>query len=192
MESDDQMMEIETGARLKALRASSGMTLDELARSSGVSRAMISRIERGEASPTAVLLARLATALGHSLSTFFAATPSAEPFSASGQQHVWKDPETGYVRRSVSPPGTGSGVDIVDVVLPPGKRVSFPPQASSTGIFQHVWVLEGRLVMVVQEIERDMETGDCLFHDIGLGHSFINPGTEPVRYAVILEHRRKP
>lgn len=166
------------------------MTLEALAHASGVSRAMISRIERGEASPTAVLLARLATALGHSLSSFFASGEGAAPFLPAEAQHVWTDPETGYVRRAVSPPGTGAGVDIVDVVLPPGKQVNFPPQASSQGIFQHVWVLNGRLVMRVRETEWDMHTGDCLFHDIGIGHSFINPGPDPVRYVVVLEHRR--
>lgn len=168
-----------------------GMTLEELALASGVSRAMISRIERGETSPTAALLARLAAALGHSLSTFFAVDQPVDPFNPVDRQHVWKDPETGYVRRAVSPAGTGSGIDIVDVVLPAGKRVSFPPQASSRGIVQHVWILDGSLNMEVQGTVREMRTGDCLFHDIGLGHSFINPAQNPVRYAVVLENRRK-
>ena len=56
------------------LRVERGLTLDQLADLSGVSRAMISRIERSEASPTAALLARLCSALGVSLSVFFAST----------------------------------------------------------------------------------------------------------------------
>lgn len=191
MESKVHILEFDTGARLRDLRTASGMTLEELAIASGVSRAMISRTERGEASPTAALLARLATALGHSLSTFFAVDQPADPFNPFDRQHVWKDPDTGYLRRAVSPPGTGSAIDIVDVVLPPGKRVSFPPQASSRGIVQHVWVLDGVLSMELQGTVRELRTGDCLFHDIGLGHSFINPGRTPVRYAVVLENRRK-
>ena len=151
MESKDHMVEFEAGERLKALRLAKGLTLDGLAMQSGVSRAMISRIERGEASPTAVLLARLVAALGHTLSSFFATAKLVDPFLPVARQHVWSDPETGYLRRAVSPPGTGSGVDIVDVVLPAGKRVSFPPQASSAGINQHVWVLDGSLTMTVMD-----------------------------------------
>jgi len=65
-------LEAAIGARIRKLRLEKGLTLDDLATSSGVSRAMISRIERAEASPTASLLARVCAALGLSLSTFFA------------------------------------------------------------------------------------------------------------------------
>lgn len=190
MENEDQIVDIATAARLRALRAESGLTLDQLAQQSGVSRAMISRIERGETSPTAVLLARLVTALGHTLSSFFAEKQRGNPLQPRHAQHEWTDPETGYVRRSVSPPGTGSAVDLIEVILPTGKRVSFPPQASSEGIHQHVWVLDGELTLEVQGQVHAMGQGDCLFHDIGRGHSFENRGSRPVRYAVILEHKR--
>lgn len=72
MENKDHILESSIGERIRALRAENGLTLDQLAAESGVSRAMISRIERGEASPTASLLARICAALGLSLSGFFA------------------------------------------------------------------------------------------------------------------------
>nr|WP_316651578.1 XRE family transcriptional regulator [uncultured Gellertiella sp.] len=187
MESQDHIVEEGIGSRLRQLRADRGMTLEALQAASGVSRAMISRIERGEASPTAALLARLCTALGLSLSRFFAEEGPGEPFLRRKDQHVWQDPETGYVRRAVSP--GGAAVDLVDVSLPPGKRVSFPPQAASRDIFQHVWLLEGELTMDLAGDIHRLEAGDCLYHDIGRGHSFINEGTATARYAVVLEHR---
>lgn len=180
-----------TAERVRALRQAAGLTLDGLAERSGVSRAMISRIERGETSPTAALLARLASALGHSLSSFFAANEAAEPFWPLARQHVWTDPETGYLRRAVSPPATGSGVDLVEVVLPAGKTVRFPPQASIRGVFQHVWVLNGCLVLEVAGVSHRLETGDCLYHDIGIGHGFFNPDDGPVRYLVVLEQGKR-
>ena len=183
-------MDLSTAARMRSLRAQSGLTLDQLAQHSGVSRAMISRIERGETSPTAALLARLVSALGHTLSSFFTEENPGQPLQRRQAQHVWTDPETGYVRRSVSPPGTGSAIDLIEVTLPAGKRVNFPPQASNEGIHQHVWVLEGDLMLEVEGQMHAMETGDCLFHDIGRGHSFENRGAKPVRYTVILEHKR--
>lgn len=190
MENPDHKIGDATALRLRTLRVQQGMTLEQLARQSGVSRAMISRIERGETSPTAVLLARLAAALGETLSSFFAAETEADPYHPRAAQHEWIDPESGYIRRAVSPPGTGSGVDLVEVVLPPAKQVSFPPQASSVGIFQHVWVLDGTLTLECQGKTHVLKAGDCFYHDIGRGHRFENSGTQPVRYAVILEHRR--
>lgn len=184
-------MEKFTADRVRTLRLGAGLTLDMLSERSGVSRAMISRIERGETSPTAALLARLTASLGHSLSSFFAGAQEAEPFWPHHRQHVWADPETGYVRRAVSPPASGSGIDLVEVVLPSGKHVRFPPQASSEGICQHVWVLAGVLVIEVAGVTHRLETGDCLYHDIGIGHSFRNETGEPVRYAVVLEHGRR-
>lgn len=100
------------GSRLKALRRARGLTLDALAAGSGVSRAMISRVERGEASPTAALLGRLCATLGVSLSGFFALdgpSGAASPLSRRGDQPVWRDPATGYRRRNVSPPSPEPG-----------------------------------------------------------------------------------
>ena len=59
------------GRRLKATRLMRGLTLEQLAERSGVSRAMISRVERGESSPTAALLDRLCAGLGIVLSALF-------------------------------------------------------------------------------------------------------------------------
>jgi transcriptional regulator with XRE-family HTH domain len=180
------------GARLKALRATHQLTLDELATRSGVSRAMISRIERGEASPTAALLARLSEALGLSLSAFFADDGEAEasPVSRKASQKQWRDPHTGYLRRSVSPPGMQSRVDIVEVDFPPHARVSFPPREESRAMTQHVWLFEGELEMVIGDTVHTLHPGDCLFMDIGDAFDFHNPSDKPARYAVILDRGR--
>lgn len=123
----EQQLEQAIGIRIRTLRLDKGLTLEDLAAASGVSRAMISRIERAEASPTASLLARICAALGLSLSAFFAEEgEQASPLARRQEQQVWRDPETGYLRRAVSAPGTASDVDIVEVEFPVGARVSFP------------------------------------------------------------------
>lgn len=168
------------------------MTLDELAKASGVSRAMISRTERGEVSPTASLLARLCEALGLSLSHFFAPdNPPSSPFVQREEQRLWRDPVTGYLRRSVSPPGTNSFVDIVEVEFPPGARVSFPPREESREMTQHVWLFEGQLNMVLPDETYELHPGDCLFMHIGDAFEFHNPSDKPARYAVILDRGRR-
>ena len=177
---------------LKRLRAEGGFTLDGLAEASGVSRAMISRIERAEASPSALILAKLCAALGTTLSAFFAdADRPADPLSRRVDQPVWRDPETGYSRRSVSPSGTGSGVDIVLVRFPLGGRIAYPPKHGAEGLNQHIWMMSG-----VLEVETGGETyllskGDCLFMPVAEPHSFTNAGDTDVLYAVIIERTRQ-
>lgn len=191
MENSDSELEIAIGERLKSLRAASGLTLDQLADRSGVSRAMISRIERAEASPTAALLARLCEGLGLTLSVFFAPEePSSSPLSRRTQQRLWRDPKTGYLRRSVSPPGMPSPVDIVEIEFPAGARVSFPPREESRVMTQHVWLFEGMLDMVLPDATHRLHPGDCLFMDIGDAFDFYNPSDKPARYAVILNRGR--
>lgn len=191
MENQIAEIEIIIGERLKALRASAGLSLDQLAERSGVSRAMISRIERAEASPTAALLARLCEGLGLSLSSFFASdAPVSSPLSRRQDQRLWRDPTTGYLRRSVSPPAMPSPVDIVEIEFPAGARVSFPPREESRVMTQHVWLFEGVLDMVLSEKTYRLQPGDCLFMDLGDAYEFHNPSDRPARYAVILNRGR--
>ena len=95
--------------RVRELRASRALSLDALAGKSGVSRSMISLIERGESSPTAVVLEKLAGGLGVTLASLFdasagaAQTPSG-PVARREDQPLWQDPGSGYRRRNVSPP----------------------------------------------------------------------------------------
>lgn len=192
MDMQNDNVEARIAARLKVLRSERGLTLDDLASLSGVSRAMISRIERADASPTASLLARLCSALGLSLSAFFeAGADSASPLARRAAQPLWRDPESGYLRRSVSPPVTGSGVDIVEVEFPPGARVVFADQPASRNMFQHVWLFAGTLEMQVGENIVTLEAGDCLWMSIGDVHSFHNPGPSAARYAVIIETSKR-
>lgn len=188
MENDDADLARHIGARLNALRAERGLTLDQLAEQSGVSRAMISRVERGEASPTAALLARLCSALGVSLSVFFATGgPEVSPLARRADQSVWRDPESGYLRRVVSPGGTGSRVDVVEVEFPAGAEVRFPGQQASRSQSQHVWLFEGEMELSVGEAVHRLTAGDCLFMNVGDVHGFRNPTDKAARYAVIID-----
>jgi transcriptional regulator with XRE-family HTH domain len=191
MENQDRDIAEAISARVRQLREKAELTLDQLAERSGVSRAMISRIERAEASPTAALLARLSEALGLTLSAFFADDDRpASRLSRREAQQLWRDPATGYLRRAVSPAGMPSPVDIVEVDFPAGARVSFPPREESRVMTQHIWVFDGVLDMVLPEATYRLEPGDCLFMDIGDAFEFHNPSDKPARYAVVLNRGR--
>src|SRR3546814_17435501 len=123
---------------------------------------MLSRIERGESSPTAQLLGKICGGLGVTFSVLFAETEvPASPLSRRADQPTWRDPATRYVRRNVSPPGTGSPVDIVEVEFPAGGCVPFDNQRLA-GTDQHVWVLDGLLEMEVGEENFRLAQGHCL------------------------------
>jgi transcriptional regulator with XRE-family HTH domain len=173
------------GRRIRALRGA--MTLDALARQAGVSRAMLSRVERDESSPTAQFLARLAMGLGVSLSTLFAEA-AASPLARAEAQPLWRDPASGYLRRAISPAGTGSSVDIVEIIFPPLARVGFDNRRD-IGLDQHVWVLEGRLELTLDGALHAMGPGDCLHMRLDRPVEFHNPTPTPTRYVVIIGGR---
>src|SRR5258705_8972895 len=96
--------------RVRELRAAQGLSLDALATKSGVSRSMISLIERGESSPTAVVLEKLAAGLGVMLASLFDAPAAAAqapsgPVARRDDQPQWRDPAPGRPPRHPPPPG---------------------------------------------------------------------------------------
>ncbi|PZP98583.1 MAG: DNA-binding protein [Variovorax paradoxus] len=175
-------------AQVRQLRAARGLSLDALASHCGVSRSMISLIERGESSPTAVVLERLASGLGVPLAALFDAAPgaAAEPVARRAEQPLWRDPASGYVRRNVSPPGAGSPIRIVEVEFPAGAQVAYDTGARSPRVHQQIWVLEGRMQIRLGETVHDLATGDCLAHALDRPIVYSNPTRRPARYAVVL------
>jgi transcriptional regulator with XRE-family HTH domain len=148
-------------ARLKTEREGRGWSVAELAERSGVSRAMISKVERAEASPTAALLGKLSGAFGLTLSALLArAEQSTGRLARRVQQPQWTDPDTHYQRRVVSPP-TGGPLEIVEVALPAGASVTFPA-AAYTFRYHQILVLAGMLTLIEGGTEHALSRGDCL------------------------------
>jgi transcriptional regulator with XRE-family HTH domain len=172
------------GRRVGERRAALKLSLDEIAALTGVSRAMISRIERGEVHASAVVLDKLCAGLGIGLSALFA-RDVASPLLRRADQPVWQDPSSGYVRREVAPAGTGSPVRIVEVDFPAGAEVSFE-RSPHRVLDQHVWVLAGEIEIELSGTIYRLAAGDCLHMRIAEGNTFRNISGKPARYAVIL------
>jgi transcriptional regulator with XRE-family HTH domain len=177
--------------RVRELRAAHGLSLDALAGKSGVSRSMISLIERGESSPTAVVLEKLAAGLGVMLASLFdtpsaSAQPSSSPVARRDDQPQWQDPASGYLRRNISPPGVPQPMQIVEVHFPPGGRVAFENGARDMRVHQQVWILEGAIDITVGEERYRLREGDCLAMQLDRQTMFHNPTRKPARYAVVI------
>jgi transcriptional regulator with XRE-family HTH domain len=177
--------------RVSELRAAEGLSLDALASRSGVSRSMISLIERGESSPTAVVLEKLAAGLGVTLASLFD-TPAAAAQTVSGpvarrdDQPQWQDPASGYRRRNVSPPGVPQPMQIVEVHFPPGGRVAFETGGRDMRVHQQIWVLEGAIDITLGAERHRLREGDCLAMQLDRPTMFHNPTRKPTRYAVVI------
>jgi transcriptional regulator with XRE-family HTH domain len=176
-------------SRVRDRRSAIGMTIDELARASGVSRAMISKIERRDASPTATLLGRLCNALGLPMSAMFATAQEAFPVKRAYDRATWRDPGSGYLRSTVSPDmGPAS---IVDVVMPPGGDVSYD-NIIPMPFEQYIWILEGELEVTYGEEPTQLLTGDCLYVRLDRPTRFRNLSAWKTRYAVFLASGHLP
>lgn len=175
------------GQSLQEARQSRGLSVKALAQRAGVSRAMIAKVERGEAQATAILLGRLSGALGMTLSQLVArAEEGQERLVRAADQPEWVDPETGYRRRAISP--AGGALELVEVALPPGARVSYPPD-SYRFIHQQLWVLHGHLAFQEGATEHHLDPGDCLVLGDPEPCAFANPGTCECRYLVAVARR---
>jgi transcriptional regulator with XRE-family HTH domain len=199
------------GERLRAQRRARGWPIERLAAASGVSRAMISKIERGESSPTAVVLGKLSAALQLSVTELLAPGP-AEP-RPGGQEGTaaaglpggpaarggavrraagtpqWRDPDTGYLRRQISTPRFPAAV--TEVVLPPGARVPYPAGAYAF-IAQLVWVLSGELTLSDGPAEHVLAAGDTFELGEPRPREFRNDGAGDCRYLVVVTRTAAP
>lgn len=184
---DDQTLNTRIAQRVRELRTAKGLSLDALSTQCGVSRSMLSLIERGETSPTAVVLDKLAAGLGVPLASLFEAPPRPdEPIARRADQAVWQDPHSGYVRRNVSPGGIKSPTQIVEVTFPPQARVTYEAGARSPVVLQQIWMLEGQMEITYGAALYALAAGDCLAIPLDSPNSFHNPGDMPARYAVVL------
>ncbi|HSW04561.1 helix-turn-helix domain-containing protein [Aquabacterium sp.] len=173
--------------RVHALRTAQNLSLDALATRCGVSRSMISLVERGESSPTAVVLERLATGLGVMLASLFDEAPEqAEPVVRRAAQLNWTDPQSGYVRRNLSPPGYPAPLQLVEVSFPPGARVAYETGARERPVHQQLWVIEGAVDIQLGNQQHQLATGDCLAMRLDQPIVFSNPHRHPARYLVAI------
>jgi transcriptional regulator with XRE-family HTH domain len=179
--------------RVRDLRAQCGYSLDVLSTRSGVSRSMLSLVERGESSPTAVVLERIATGLNVTLASLFEnpqATP--EPIARYADQLLWQDPHSGYVRRNVTPAGPGAAVQIVEVLFPPQARVMYESSAREPVVQQQIWVLDGTMEVTLGTTTHTLHTGDCLAMVLNQTMAYHNPTQHTARYAVVIANLAKP
>jgi transcriptional regulator with XRE-family HTH domain len=175
--------------RVRELRDAQNLSLDALASRSGVGRSTISLIERGESSPTAAVLDKLASALGVALASLFEDKAPEErapsPVARVADQPLWIDPGSGYMRRSLSP-SAPSPLQLVDVAFPAGQRVAYDSTPHNADIHQQVWMIEGAMEISVGDQQWRLDAGDTLAMRLDRHIVYHNPTRQNARYLVAL------
>ena len=172
---------------LKGRREALGLSLGQLAERSGVSKAMIAKIESGQSSPTASLLGRLCAGLGVTLSTLMNSVESAElTVFRAATQPSWHDSETGLLRTLVAPAASPSATEIARLQLPSGTTVAYDV-VPRVPLRQHIYLQAGSLQFTIGGETTVLQPGDCLFALIDRPTRFDVVGDEAAEYLVIQE-----
>ncbi len=174
---------------IRELRTAKGYSLDVLAARSGVSRSTISLIERAATSPTAVVLEKLAAGLDVSLASLFsyeAEGTAIQPLVHQAQQLQWRDPETGYIRRNLSPPGWKSPIQLVEVNFPAHTRVAYDLTGREKPVYQQIWMLNGTMNILFGSETYVLNQGDCLALKLDQPLIFHNLTSNSARYIVAI------
>ncbi len=174
------------GGRVKEFRRGRGLTLEELAELSGVSRAMISKLERGEKNPTLVVAAKLAEGLGVTLSQLAGMEERREVVVVPRERRmVMRDPETGFERQLLSPNFVGRGVEFIRNEIPEGSTSGeFPPHRR--GVEEHIVVERGSLRATLGGEEYLLEEGDAVYFEADVPHRFDNAGEGECSYYLVI------
>lgn len=177
----------EIALRIKQTRKQSQLSLEKLASLSGVSRATISKIERGESLPSTTVLAKLSKALGLSMTELVAQQAEDDiVLLKADQQPLILDPRSNYKRRCLSPILPGRGIDWSISELQPNQKTPLF-HAHRQGTEEYLYVLNGSLQVHIGHHQYIMSEGDSIFYKAAASHAFENLTDQVARYMVIID-----
>lgn len=178
---------MELSSNIRARRARLGLTLEALAARTGVSRAMLSEIERGAKNPTIKVVCQIAEGLGCTVSELLGEAAPAPPLVVRrDERRLLVDPHSGVERQLLSPAFQRRGIEVLWYVIPPGQRVgAFPPHRP--GVAEHITVVEGDLQCRLGAQELTLATGDSVAFQADVEHDFYNPGAAPCRFFLLID-----
>lgn len=175
----------ELGERILALREARGWSLEALANASGVSRSMLSEIERSTANPTLVVTWRIAKAFGLGISELVepsGGTPSIQVVRADDRAQVFRADKRHQVR-TLSPLTLEKDIEFYEIRLPPKGDLS--SQAHVMGTRELVVVASGEVEIASGTDTKVLRVGDSALFRADLPHALVNTGAgEAVLYLV--------
>jgi transcriptional regulator with XRE-family HTH domain len=177
------------GARVKALRETSSLSLRDLAQRSGVSAPMISQVERGETSPTLAVAARIAAGLELRLSQLLRLDEGgAVTVVRSTQRQRGGNARRGHRFEVMTSGQPGQRAELSRHTLAPGGATGAPddPPMHEPGSRETALVQEGSVVLVCDGQRYELGEGDCVTFDADLPHHFENPTTAQAAFLAVV------
>lgn len=176
----------ELGARVRATRLARGLALIAVAGRAGVSRSMLSAVERGGKVPTVLMLDRIATALDTSIARLLGEERAARVIILRhAAQDVARGP-SGWERRILSPVLPGVEFELMRTTIPPGVDAGvFAPH--TRGSREYLAMERGTLQLMVDGTPYTLRAGDSAYYAGDCHHQFVNPGREPCVYYLAME-----
>ncbi len=174
------------GDRVRAERTRRGLSLEDVAARSGVSRSMVSEIERGRKVPTIVVLDRITAALGTNLARLVQPEETTRVvLKRADEQQVAEDP-AGWRRRILSPVLPDIEFEFMKTTISPGVDAgTWLPHGERSR--EYVAVEDGTLLLTIDGEEYELQAGDSLFHDGNCTHSYRNPGRVDCVYYLVAD-----
>lgn len=180
----------EVGATLQRLRLDRGLTLEDLSRIAGVSKSMLSQIEREKANPTIAITWRLANALGVGIGELLASEPRDVDTIRVLEAHetpTLPGQHAGYVLRILGPMELAGKYEWYELTLAPGGELA--SQAHDPGTNEHLTVLHGSLEVEVGASKRKVKMGATARYPADQDHVIRNVGKTEAKGYLVVVHR---
>jgi transcriptional regulator with XRE-family HTH domain len=177
------------GAALAALRQGRGLSLDELSRQAGVSKSMLSQIERHQANPTVAVVWRLATALGVGVGELLGAERPAAPLLATVPAHATPtlaSPDGKCELRILGPIELAGQFEWYALTVQPGGTLA--SQAHEPGSREHLSVQVGALEVRAGGESARLRHGETARYAVDVPHSIHNPGRTAAQALLVVLH----
>lgn len=169
---------------LKQLRQANGWSLAQAAERTGVSKAMLGQIERGESSPTVATLWKIATGFNVPFSFFIYGNDA-----GAGAGNVYSQQNARMRVTSLLPYDQRLRFDLLAVELAPGAQSD--SSAHEAGVTEQVVVIRGELMLAVAGQWRHLREGDAFQFAADVPHSYRNPLQAPLRFHSLIHYLRR-
>ncbi|MTD25471.1 helix-turn-helix domain-containing protein [Erwinia sorbitola] len=172
---------------LKTHRRERGWSLAQAAEATGVSKAMLGQIERGESSPTIATLWKIATGFNLPFSAFIEPLAVDRAAPRRQQQLQGYSPADNTMQAlPLFPFDAALNFEMLVVELAPGA--SSESSAHEPGVIEHVIVIEGELELQVAAQWQSLAPGEGVRFNADRAHAYRNPGIYPVRFYDLIHY----
>ncbi|SEO48407.1 helix-turn-helix domain-containing protein [Paenibacillus sp. OV219] len=179
-----EQIHIKLGRNLKAIRQTRGLSLDKVAELTGVSKAMLGQIERGETSPTISIIWKIANGLRLSFTTLIEEPPSEVAVIVKGEMEPMLECDGHYRVYPMFPFDPSKKFEVYSVEMDAG--CVYESEAHSTGVEEYILVSSGSLIVEIQSTSYTVDAGNAVRYVADLPHMYRNTGDDVVRYDVII------